>query len=341
MIAGIASYVLPASQRRSLEDLTDQLDLTEGDAKAKQSAFWIMLTLSAFIAVAGVLADSTATVIGAMIVAPLSTPIMGLALSLVKQESLKSVRFIVAGAALVISIGVLFALLLPSAADITTNSQVTGRTSPGLLDLIAALATGIAGAVGIARKDVASIMPGVAIAISLVPPLGVVGVCLGEGRPLMALGALLLFLSNLVAMVLAGTIVYTGLAFRDPASSIFGEELETERRAERQRRPWAKLTGFAALVFIPLIVNTVVVTAMHQYRSAVKNVAEQWVSPIDGATVTGVTSAVNRFTISVETPTEPPPVDQLRASLRGKIPDWITISVQTTQGKTTDLGRVN
>src|SRR6478752_6282430 len=69
--------VLPENQRRTLDELSEDLDLRSGDTRAKQSAFWTMLVLSAVIATAGVLADSTATVIGAMIIAPLSTPIMG------------------------------------------------------------------------------------------------------------------------------------------------------------------------------------------------------------------------------------------------------------------------
>ncbi|KLL95212.1 hypothetical protein NJ76_28830 [Rhodococcus sp. IITR03] len=69
--------LVPDSQRRSPTELDERLDLSVGDRQAKRSAFWTMLTLSAVIAVAGVVSDSTATVIGAMIVAPLSTPILG------------------------------------------------------------------------------------------------------------------------------------------------------------------------------------------------------------------------------------------------------------------------
>lgn len=80
--------ILPASQRRDLGDLAEKLDLGAGDRQAKSSAFWTMLTLSAIIAVAGLLADSTATVIGAMIIAPLSVPIMGMAVGIVRAGTL-------------------------------------------------------------------------------------------------------------------------------------------------------------------------------------------------------------------------------------------------------------
>ncbi len=72
----LRAKVLPDRQRRSLDDLQQDLDLSSGDSRSKQSAFWTMLTLSAVIAACGILTNSTATVIGAMIIAPLSTPIM-------------------------------------------------------------------------------------------------------------------------------------------------------------------------------------------------------------------------------------------------------------------------
>ena len=94
MNIGLRDRVLPENQRRTLDELSEDLDLRSGDTRAKQSAFWTMLVLSAVIATAGVLADSTATVIGAMIIAPLSTPIMGIALGLVKRERIRAGRFV-------------------------------------------------------------------------------------------------------------------------------------------------------------------------------------------------------------------------------------------------------
>jgi len=86
MASDLRALVLPAHQRRTIEELTEDLDLRHGDVRAKQSAYWTMLVLTGVIATAGILADSTATVIGAMIIAPLSTPIMGIALGIVKRE---------------------------------------------------------------------------------------------------------------------------------------------------------------------------------------------------------------------------------------------------------------
>jgi len=85
-MTSVWEHVLPQTQRRPLADLTGKFDLTAGDRHSKVTAFWAMLVLSGFVAVAGVLADSTATVIGAMIIAPLSVPIMGIAAGIVLGE---------------------------------------------------------------------------------------------------------------------------------------------------------------------------------------------------------------------------------------------------------------
>src|SRR5436190_16130920 len=112
MAGGIQGLLLPEQQRRTLDELTVDLDLRAGDARSKQSAFWTMLVLSAVIASAGILTDSTATVIGAMIIAPLSTPIMGIALGIVKRERIGAGRFVFLGAVVVVLIGVVAALVV-------------------------------------------------------------------------------------------------------------------------------------------------------------------------------------------------------------------------------------
>ena len=97
---------------------------------------------------------------------------------------------------------------MPSAFDPTANGQIMARTAPKLVDLFAALATGLAGAFAIGRKDVSDTLPGVAIAISLVPPLANVGILLGAGRTDLASGSMLLFITNYFAILLTGSFVF-------------------------------------------------------------------------------------------------------------------------------------
>ena len=185
VMSRLTRTLIPPVQRQPLDAMNAALDMAEGDALSKRTGFLIMLILSGVIAISGVLGDSVATVIGAMIIAPLGTPILGIALGIVTGHLslvVRSVLWVFAGLVIVVSLGWLFSFFVSDPSSLTSNSQVVGRTSPGLLDLLAALATGTAGAFAMCRRDLSVILPGVAIAISLVPPLGVVGVCAGQGE---------------------------------------------------------------------------------------------------------------------------------------------------------------
>lgn len=332
MLAQMTHAVLPDSQRRTATELTDELDLTEGDTRAKQSAYWAMLLLSAIIATAGVLSDSTATVIGAMIIAPLSTPIMGMALGIAKVKSsaiVRSGQFVLFGAVMVIGVGAIFNLVLPGNVDLLSNPQIAGRTSPGLLDLVAAIACGFAGAIALARRDVAAILPGVAIAISLVPPLAVVGICAGERSWTLAAGALVLFLSNLLALVLAGTLVYTALAFD-----------QVPRNLKARRRAYITIGLLLAVVTIPLAANTIGNYLLHSWEQTVEQTADDWIQSEPGASVEKVNFVSNRMVVEVQTPQDIPDTDDLTDRLKGKIPNGIPIVVITSLGQEYDAGVV-
>ncbi|WP_243057149.1 DUF389 domain-containing protein [Nocardioides sp. SR21] len=326
MVETLRERLLPDSQRRTPEELDDDLNLRSGDARAKQSAFWAMLVLSSIIASAGVLGDSTATVIGAMIIAPLSTPIMGIALGIVLGHRNGSLVYVTLGAVVVVAIGVAFSLAVPQDISLLGNSQISSRTSPGLADLAAAIATGFAGSIALSRRDVAAVLPGVAIAISLVPPLAVVGVCLGQGAPDLALGALVLFLSNLLAMVAAGVLIFATL---NPAG------------ATSHRRQGLVITTLAVVIAIPLIGNTAAVYALDHYTSEVRSTTEQWLAPTPDASVTGVDfTSLTDVHISVRHTGDLPSYDSLLDALHGVVPDGVTVHVDASVGSDTTIGDV-
>ncbi len=188
--------------------------------QARLVRFWALLTLASVIATFGLYADSVATVIGAMIVAPLMLPIMGMAfgISIGDRRAITSSLLVSLGGILTaILVGYLLSFIMPSVLDPTLNGQIMARTSPRLVDLLAALATGLAGAFAIGRRDVSDTLPGVAIAISLVPPLANVGILLGAGRADLALGSLLLFGTNYFAILLTGSFVFGLMGFSKAA----------------------------------------------------------------------------------------------------------------------------
>ncbi|WP_296666905.1 TIGR00341 family protein [Demequina sp.] len=224
--------------------------------RSQHTRFWLLLTLASAIASAGVVTNSTATVIGAMIVAPLMRPIQGTMLATVlgdRRNLTRSISIMIAGAAGAVGVGFLVGLMVVQPVLAETNDQVAGRVSPGLVDLFAALATGVVGSIALLRSDISDTLPGVAIAISLVPPLCVVGLTLESGAWGQAFGALLLFVTNVAAILATGSIVMAVYGF-----SKLRIEMAEDKEAERKRRARAYLTTMVMLlvVAVPLTYST-------------------------------------------------------------------------------------
>jgi uncharacterized hydrophobic protein (TIGR00271 family) len=257
-----------------IERMAEATFLSYGaNSREKISRFWVLLLLSGIIATAGVASNSAATVIGAMIVAPLMTPILGAAYALVLADQrylLHSLLTVAGGALLVIAIAFLFGLSEPLDVLTEDNSQVYSRVQPHLIDLLAALATGSVGAFALVRSDVSDTLPGVAIAISLVPPLAVVGLTLEDGNTYKALGALLLFATNVAAMVFTATMCL--LLYRVRATAL------DAGFAIGRLRGWglAAVVAMVAVVAIPLAFGTLQVFRENLLKFHSAPVAEDW-----------------------------------------------------------------
>ncbi len=197
-------------------DLHQQIEVYKAirDGARPNVDFFIMIGLSAAIAAVGLLQNSAAVIIGAMLVAPLMAAIFGLSLGVVRGDlrlMRRAASATLRGVLLAIAVSALLAFAIP--ADSAT-SEIMNRTQPSLLDLGVALASGAAGAYALSRKEVSAALPGVAIAAALVPPLAVIGIGLASQRGSVAGGASLLFLTNLVCIVAAGGLVFLWLGFR-------------------------------------------------------------------------------------------------------------------------------
>ncbi len=192
------------------------------------------------------------------------------------------------------------------------------------MDLVAARATGFAGGFAMCRRDLSAILPGVAIAISLVPPLGVVGVCVGQGPWTDALGALWLFLSNVVALVIAGSIVFTLAGYaRDPGSS----------PVANRRRAYAIVTVLAVIIAVPLAVNSVASVALARWSVTIQTAVTTWVGGDQGARVYDVHWTGLTATTIVATPSgSTPPIDDLRDSLDSVLPSFVGVVLEVGQG---------
>jgi len=322
--------VTTRGQRRTVDELGEELFLDIGDVATKRWRFAILLTLASVIATAGVLTDSTATVIGAMIVAPLGTPIIGTAFGIVisdLQRVIASAVTVVLGAAAVVAIGWLLAALLPDVVPLAQNGQVTGRTSPGLIDLVAAIATGFAGAYGLARKDVSDVMPGVAIAISLVPPLAVVGITAHAGDLDGAFGAFQLFASNMLAMIVAGSILFTAYGYARETSDEFN-------------RRWAYVVvGFATLVIVaPLTVTTVQTVRLQNILNRAEEIAVEWAA--DSNTHVVRTDFEGEDLLIFVEDVDDLPSSDLVSALSGAAPAGTVVIVNRIGGERINVGTV-
>ncbi len=304
----------PSVSADDLERMADQVLLSFGpSSRRKYSAFWVLLTLAGVIATAGIIADSTATVIGAMIVAPLMTPILGTALALVladRYRMARSLLVVVGGALLVIAIGYLFALVEPLDVISEGNGQVSARVSPRMIDLIAALATGTVGAFALARSDVSDTLPGVAIAISLVPPLAVVGITLNEGRFDDALGALLLFLTNVTAIVFTATVVLLLYQVRNVAES------GGVKVGRFSAKTLIFVAALVALIAIPLGLGSARVLSDNTIKYGASSLVDDWADAVGWSVVD---YEVVDATMTVTAIGPPPAIDPqvLRETLDG------------------------
>ena len=166
----------------------------------------LMCALAAGIAILGLLQSSTAVVIGAMLVSPLMSPIaaMGFGFASLDGHRIRdAVKVVAVGAAIGIATGIVLTLLSPIR---NATPEILARTQPNLLDLAVALFSGIAGGYStVIGKGGTAI--GVAIATALMPPLTVVGYGIGVLQPMFAMGALLLFLTNLAAITFAFALI--------------------------------------------------------------------------------------------------------------------------------------
>ena len=208
-----------------LESRVPRTELYEARiASSKPSlGFFILLISSAVIATLGLISNSTAVVIGAMIVAPLMDPILSLAFGLAVSDG-KLIR----RSAVTIGFGVLAvvgtASLISLGLGIShVQSEITGRTSPNLIDLGIAIAAAVAGSFSMTRKQLSNSIAGVAIAVALVPPLCVSGIGLTLGTEMVAVfgrgtvagltnqiaeGSFLLFLANLIGITVTSLVVF-------------------------------------------------------------------------------------------------------------------------------------
>lgn len=176
--------------------------------------FFLLVVLSCSIATLGLITNSPAVIIGAMLVAPLMSPIIGIGLSSITGNSSLARASAIAlflGAVLAVALSAFMTwvnIYLPFVVLQELPNEVIARTHPSPIDLVIALAGGLAAAYALTRPNISAALPGVAIATALMPPLCTVGIGLALGHGDVAGGALLLFITNAITIAFSGALVF-------------------------------------------------------------------------------------------------------------------------------------
>lgn len=238
-------------------DEEEQLGAQESIAANAQLSFEYLffIVLSATVATLGLITNSAPVIIGAMVLAPLMNPVLGVSLGVVRGDLpllWRGLRTLVVGLVLGFLLASMSAWIIP---DFVLNSEIMGRTRPTLYDLFIGMAAGAGGALGQARRSVAGVLPGAAIAVSLMPPLCVTGIAFAMAlgaAPLedasgvgLVYGSALLWMANLAAINLSAIAIFVLLGFR----RIRADE---ERRGFRRRITLSIV--LVLLLTIPLLV---------------------------------------------------------------------------------------
>lgn len=176
-------------------------------------SYYFLVVAASIIATLGLLLNSSPIIIGAMLISPIMKPIIGMSFSITTGNSKlfsQSIKSIIFGSLFAVVISVLIALIVPTRA---LTSEIMSRSQPTVIDLIIALASGAAGAYMLLNKNDLNVLPGVAIATALLPPLCVVGSGLALYNFNVAFGGFLLFIANLIAINLAAALVFKIVGF--------------------------------------------------------------------------------------------------------------------------------
>ena len=260
---GVRSWFRKLSPERRAEVL-DELK----QSSSPNLDYFLLVFLSCNIATFGLVTDSAAVIIGAMLIAPLMSPILGLSLASVvgrRQMFQRGVIALLEGALLSVALSTLLSWIgriLPFGVLTTLPHEVLIRTNPNPFDLMIALAGGAAAAYALAQPHLSAALPGVAIATALMPPLCTAGIGFSLGELQVASGALVLFLTNLTAISFGGIIVFVSLGFRPYAAQL---------KVYGVRRSVLVSAVLVLIVMIPLVISTVRFVNQASYDQSVRD----------------------------------------------------------------------
>jgi uncharacterized hydrophobic protein (TIGR00271 family) len=284
----IFSLLLPNQNRRSI------------------TRFLLMLTLSVTIAVMGLAANSAAVVIGAMLIAPLMTPIMTFSASVglgLGKRAAQAAFLVTVGATWSVLYSVLLARLLPT---VVIDSEVLARTRPDIRDLVVAVAAGAAGAYATAREDMSGALPGVAVAVALVPPLAATGILINAHEQVLAEGSALLFVTNLFAIMFSALVVFLATGVIPTIRLCF--------RSSRIAMTTIGIVAATVLISLPLASRSLEAATSSRQQTDIAATVDDWIGDLQ-LDVTDLTVNGSELKLELTGPDEPPEAHRLARRL--------------------------
>lgn len=211
------------------------IELLITNSSPRQS-YYFMVASSVAMATMGLLLNSTAVVIGSMLIAPVLYPVLSLAMGITISDVkviTRSFATIVRSLILALIVAVVVAVIFSTQQPDITN-EIIKRTEPSLLNFAVALVAGLAVCYAIAKPNVNEAMPGVAISVSLVPPLAVIGVGLARLDVSMASSALILLGVNIIGIMFSAMIIFSLLQFAAKKAEVHKKVVKDDEIVKEQ-----------------------------------------------------------------------------------------------------------
>lgn len=224
-------------QKKTLRELLEE--------SRDRADFYVLLFLATFISTVGLLVGNSAVIIGGMLIAPMLYPILGFSMGIVTASPLaigRSVKLLARSTVLVICLSTATAFLFGSE---VVNDEIILRITPDLNLFLIAFAAGVAVSYSWVKQNLSAALPGIAVAVALLPPLSTVGIGIALWNKEIISGSLTLFLINIIATVLGAIVIFSLFGFsrlqKEEEKKIIEEVFEQKIHREAVKEAEAEL----------------------------------------------------------------------------------------------------
>lgn len=210
------------------------------ESSAPKVDYYFLVILSTLIVAFGLLADNIILVIGGMLVTPILSAILAISLGMVINEYkviIRSVR--------IFSFSIIFAVLVSLFAGLATNIDLTSlklinSMTPTLSTILAAVVAGVAASYTWVKPELNETLPGIAVTVTLIPPLTAIGLCIGDAQWGLLQNVFNVFVLNVVGIILSSLLVFSLMEFYKAKQRAVQEIKEEEKEIKKEKKKLAK-----------------------------------------------------------------------------------------------------